>query len=758
MEPTFDNNADFGISKKKKRLSQILLHINNKTGACNSLDEALEMLVNLTSNAIGSDRSTIFLNDTKTGELYSRIAQGIYKREIRFMNTNGIAGWVFNNDKAIYVNDPYNDPRFNKIIDERTGFVTRNILCVPVKTFKGELIGVAQVINKKEGDFNDKDLEVLEAITEQTANILQSNVIVEEMEEARKKELEFMNMVSQLSSELHLGSLLQKIVAAITKMLEAERSTIFLNDDKTNTLYTIVGEGLGTSQIRFPNHMGIAGTVYKSGKAINIPYAYADLRFNPSFDKTTGFFTRSILCLPIVNKSGKIIGVSQVLNKRGGHFNSEDETRLAAFTSQISIGLENAKLFDDVQNMKNYNDSILESMSNGLITINQEGKIVTCNGTALKLLKDKASNVVFEKFNNYFKDSNAWVSEKAKHTLDTGEEQLVFDVLLHVGNETITVNVSFLPLINTKKEKSGIIVMIEDISQEKRMKSTISLYMDPLLADKLLEKGNDVLGGTSSLSTVLFSDIRGFTTFTEELGAQGTVSLLNEYFTLMVECISREGGMLDKFIGDAIMAVYGIPFPHEDDADRAVRTALAMIAELNHFNQRRTAEGKMTIDIGVGLNTDIIVSGNIGSPKRMNYTAIGDGVNLASRLESACKYYGAKIIITESTLKSLKSTYRSREIDRMVVKGKTEAVNIYELLDFHTDKSFPNMMAAISCFKDGLELYKAGKFKDALKYFNQSWEMNPNDTCSKLYVDRCKKLMEFPPQQPWNGIWVMSSK
>ncbi len=757
MGPTFENNPDFGISKKKKKLSQILLYIINKTGTCKNLDEALEVLVNLTSNTIEAERSTIFLNDSKTGELYSRVAQGIYKREIRFMNTNGIAGWVFNNDKALFVNDPYNDERFNKIIDERTGFITRNILCVPVKTYKGELIGVAQVINKKEGDFNEKDIETLEAITEQTANILQSNMIIEEMEIARKKEMEFMDMVSKLSSELHLGTLLQKIIAAITKMLNAERSTIFINDDKTNTLYTIVGEGLGSTQIRFPNHMGIAGTVYKSGKAINIPYAYADLRFNPSFDKTTGFFTRSILCIPILNKNGKIIGVSQVLNKKGGQFTTEDEARLAAFTSQISIGLENAKLFDDVQNMKNYNESILESMTSGLITVNQDGKIITCNTAALAILKTNAGAVLYEKLNTFFIGNNQWLAEKAQHTLEKGEELSLFDLTLQINNESLTVNANFLPLLNAKKEKSGAIIMIEDISDEKRMKSTISRYMDPVLADKLLEKGNDALGGANSLATVLFSDIRGFTTFTENLGAQGTVSLLNEYFTLMVDCIAREGGMLDKFIGDAIMAVYGVPFAHEDDSDRAIRTAIAMIAELNNFNSRRITEGKTTIDIGLGLNTDIIVSGNIGSPKRMNYTVIGDGVNLASRLESACKYYGTKILISESTLKSLKSTYRTREIDKLIVKGKTEAVTIYELLDYHTNKTFPNMIDVVGNFKDGMEQYKIGKFQEALKYFTQAWELNTNDNCTNLYIQRCQKLIKNPPTN-WNGIWVMKEK
>ena len=151
----------------------------------------------------------------------------------------------------------------------------------------------------------------------------------------------------------------------------------------------------------------------------------------------------------------------------------------------------------------------------------------------------------------------------------------------------ISANTSVLPLSDPEGKHLGTLIMIEDISSEKRMKSTMSRYMDPGIADQLLAGGDDVLGGQDLVATLLFSDIRGFTTLTEALGAQGTVKLLNDYFTIMVDCISKEEGMLDKFIGDAIMAAFGVPISHDDDEDRAMRAAITMLTSLEDWNTER---------------------------------------------------------------------------------------------------------------------------------------------------------------------------
>ena len=751
--------SNFSPSKGiKLQQVEMLLNISKKMAAVETLDEVLETLVKITISELNADRGTIFLNDNKTGELYSRIALGNIEREIRIMNDSGVAGYVFTTGKSLIIHDVYTDDRFNRTIDEQTGYVTKSILCVPIKTVNGKIIGAAQALNKKKGRFTKKDMLLLEAMTMQAAISLQSTQFVEQMKRSRLQEMEYFDVVSDLISEIDLGVLLQKVMAEATKILNCERSTLFINDEKTNELFSQVGEGLGATQIRFPNHLGIAGTVFTSGESINIPHAYADLKFNPGFDKKTGFFTRSILCVPVINKDGKTIGVTQALNKHGGPFLDEDESRLKAFTAQISIALENAKLFDDVQNMKNYSESMLESMSNGVITLDEEGKIITCNVAGLSIMKISAEDIIGRHSTDFFTGANTWVLERIQRVDETQESDITMDADFEFGGEELSVNLTVLPLISVDQKKLGSMIMIEDISSEKRIKSTMSRYIDPALADQLMEKDKDILGGKSTTATMLFSDVRDFTTLTEELGAHGTVSLLNEYFTIMVECIQREGGMLDKFIGDAIMAAFGMPIAHDDDEDRGVRVAISMMTELNEWNVKRLADGKKPVNIGIGINTDMVVSGNIGSPKRMDFTLIGDGVNLAARLESACKQYFANILISDNTYKKLKGTYRIREIDRVLVKGKTKPVVVYEVLDYHNDETFPNVMSAVDHFNHGIKLYREGKWDKSIEAFKETLNLNQEDNLSKMYIERCTNLKENPPGDDWDGVWRMSTK
>jgi adenylate cyclase len=751
-EPT-TGEYDLGIATRVNGVAQALSRLA-------SFDDILEYLIELVCKLTQSERGSLFLHDPSTSQLYTRVALGNLHREIRIDEGSGIAGHVFTSGEPLIVNNPYEDQYFDQQVDQQTGFTTTCIACVPIIAMGDNVIGVLEVLNQQGGSFSEPDIEALTEITAQCSATLHAFSLIERMETAKQREIEFMNLVSNLTTELDLGTLLNQVVDAATEMLQAERATIFLNDDRTNELFSLVGAGLESQEIRFPNHIGIAGTVFQDGNSVNIPHAYADLRFNPDFDKKTGFFTRSILCVPIVNKDGRRIGVTQVLNKIGTTFTPEDESRIQAFTGQISIGLENAKLFGEIRTMKNYTDSMLQSMSNGVITVDGMGTVKSLNGAAERILSVEVKSVIGKPAEELLGEDNDWLIKLIDKVCNEKSIETLPDATLVTRTGRISANLSLQPMVSGEGDTTGALIVVEDISSEKRVRATMSRYMDPALAAKLLDDqhGQALLGGQTSEATILFSDIRSFTTLTESLGAQGTVALLNDYFEIMVGCITDKNGMLDKFIGDAIMAGFGVPLPRDDAVDAAVQAAIAMITRLRDWNRKRVAENLMEVHMGVGINTDSVVTGNIGSSKRMDFTMIGDGVNLASRLEGACKIYGTQIIISEFTKERLKGIYALRELDRIVVKGKTKQVSIYEVLDFHDDESFPNRMSVVDHFTEGLKLYREADFARASHEFERALVANDKDKPSALYIERCRTFMESPPPEDWTGEWIMTEK
>ncbi len=225
--------------------------------------------------------------------------------------------------------------------------------------------------------------------------------------------------------------------------------------------------------------------------------------------------------------------------------------------------------------------------------------------------------------------------------------------------------------------------MIRGLKERNMIKDTFSRYVSKQVADEILNDPNKIsLGGESKEVTILFSDIRGFTTLAEKLPAELVVRILNEYFNVMVDCVFMYEGTLDKYIGDAIMAVFGTPTLHDDDPMRAIRTAVRMRDELEELNDIwMNKDGLPPLRIGIGIHTGEVIAGNIGHMQRMEYTVIGDSVNLASRIESLTKEYHCSILISEITYGKVKDLIDARYLDSVTVKGKTKSVKIYELLD-----------------------------------------------------------------------------
>src|SRR5215472_13617819 len=341
-----------------------------------SLDHQLPRLIDLIAEALDAERATLFLHDADAGELFSRVAHGDGVSEIRIPQSVGIAGSVFGSGVAEIIDDAYQDARFNPEIDRVTGYRTRSILCVPLRNSAGQTIGVTQVLNRHSGTFTTVDMALLEAISRHAANALEQAQMMERLEQARREESELLAITEAISTELHLDTLLVRIVGLATQLLDAERSTLFVYDPSNNELWSRVAQGTEQRQIRVPANAGIVGAAFASGEVLNVPDAYADPRFNREIDRRSGFRTRNLLNAPVIDRAGGRLGVIQVLNKRGGQFTHVDVRRLKAFSAGIAVALENARLFSDVLALKNYNESILKSLSNGVLTLDRQCVIV----------------------------------------------------------------------------------------------------------------------------------------------------------------------------------------------------------------------------------------------------------------------------------------------------------------------------------------------------------------------------------------------
>jgi len=340
------------------------LEVGKAVNSETELDRLLQRVMAETTDLMRADRSSLFLLDKEKGELWSRIAQGMESREIRFPADRGIAGYVATTGERLNIPDAYEDPRFNPEVDKKTGYRTQSILCLPVLNHRREIIGVIQVLNKEEGPFTEEDERILSCVADQVAVALEDAFLVQEMRFNLERTTDLLEVGKSISEVIELDSLLRLIMEKTSHLLKADRSTVFLVDQERKELWSKVAQGLRDQEIRFPMHLGIAGSVATTGETINIPDAYEDPRFNPEVDKKTGYRTQSILTMAMRNKLGEIIGVFQCLNKEGGGaFTREDERLLEALSSQTAIAIENAQLYEDQK--KQFN-SIIEVLASSI--------------------------------------------------------------------------------------------------------------------------------------------------------------------------------------------------------------------------------------------------------------------------------------------------------------------------------------------------------------------------------------------------------
>ncbi|GAB6096364.1 hypothetical protein JCM14469_26170 [Desulfatiferula olefinivorans] len=725
-----------------------LLDMSDAMSLKKGIEDQIERIVKTARKTMNAERATLFLLDTYTGELWSMLAEGMTSREIRIPKDQGLVGWVVRHQMTANIPDAYGDCRFDPVVDSKTGYRTRSILCGPLKNNQGELVGALQVINKKSGTFDRTDESFFTAFTYQTAIAVENLQLYKRLLNDHRKMATVFDVATGVAHTLDLDTLFVDIVARITDALRAERSSLFLLDRDAGELWAKVAQKSELNEIRFSVEQGLAGYVARTGTRLNITNAYDDPRFLAGVDEQTGFVTHSVLSVPIINRDGDIIGVAQAINKVGGVFDNDDEDLLTALSSHIAIALENARLFAGTEEMKQYLTSVQESISNAIVTLDGQGRVVTMNRAALSMIACPPPDSGTTTLRDLLGPDNQGLIRDIETVYRSGHSSSFFDTdLLFPSGAAHSVNGTIVPLIDAAGDRTGTVLVLDDITREKRMKGTLVRYMAKDIVEKILEDPRQqVLGGNRSKATILFSDIRGYTGISENLTAEETVALLNEYFSLMVNEIFENEGVLDKYMGDGLMSVFGVPYPRKDDAERAVRTALSMHRALGGLNARRKSGGQEPIRIGIGISTGEVVSGNIGSERRMEYTVIGDGVNVASRIEKLTKHFGTGILISEFTCRELGEVFAVRPVDRVQVRGRKQPMDLFEVLgEAGTDFSPSQHL-----FMEGLARYRSGDFTEAALLFDRGRD---DDPLCRVFFDRCERLIEQTPKG-WDGVWV----
>jgi len=289
---------------------------------------------------------------------------------------------------------------------------------------------------------------------------------------------------------------------------------------------------------------------------------------------------------------------------------------------------------------------------------------------------------------------------------------------------------------------------------EHKVRSIFQKYVPKDVIDTIFMNPEKMLVGDNRVVAILFSDIRSFTTISEGFMPDELVSALNRYFELMVDILMHHGGVIDKYIGDAIMAFFGAPVKRPDDALQSVLAALEMQQALEIFNSEQEKAGKPRFNTGIGINYGVVTVGNIGSEKKMDYTIIGDMVNLGSRLEGLTKYYHQKIIFSESVYRKVKGQIKCRMVDKVVVKGKTKGENIYTA-ELNLNE---RQKKAWMYYHAGLQNYYKRKYQNALKYFLAAKKLAGDDYLADLYLERTRGYIKNPPGADWTGLEVLTSK
>ena len=560
--------------------------------------------------------------------------------------------------------------------------ITESAMKILVPLFhKDHMLGVL-CVGKKFMDevFTATDLKILEIIANHLTKALYNYELIQEVEEKQTQlnlkllELETLFDISvAISSVLDMDKLGEEILWRSVGILNASRGMMLIPKENSPILEPVNKFNWEETSALISKRLSIFKKIEE--EKIGIILTPNDKN---TLQKKLG--EDNIIIAPLQAKDN-ILGYMLLCNKETRHgveaFNQTDLDLLSALCNQGAVALDNARLFKDITQAKQFNESILGSIATGVITLDPLGEIDSINQAGLGILKMNMAEIIGNHYMYLFEKDEEIIQLIQRAEIKNATHSEINMSFLTVSEEAV-VNVSAAPRIDPDGNVQGLVIAIEDITDVSKVKNTFKRYVSKQVVDELLDDDAKLnLGGEEREVTILFSDIRGFTSMSENMKPEKVVSTLNEYFSDMIDIVFKHNGTLDKIIGDELMIVYGAPISADDDTNRAVETAVEMQEQITRLNKNRKKRKEAPIMVGIGINRGIVVSGNIGSRDMMDYTVIGDAVNLGARLCSAAS--PGEILVSPTVWKETKKQFSYKELEPIKVKGKKIKVGVYRI-------------------------------------------------------------------------------
>jgi PAS domain S-box-containing protein len=510
---------------------------------------------------------------------------------------------------------------------------------------------------------------------------------IEAFQREHNNMLAIANVGQLINSSLELDEVLRIVMDNIVRLTKAERGFLMLRDEKGEMVTSVARnwekESINSSELTVSK--SVVGRVISTGEPIVTTNAQEDKRFVGQ-ESIVAFNLRSILCVPLKVKN-ELIGVIYADNRiRTGIFAESEKELLVAFANQAAVAIENARLFsslkqtlEEVTALKNLMDNVFASIASGVITADVENQITLANRAAESILGTTSTAIIGHNLDEALASVSKEIEPHLAEVRAT-DKPIVDLEISHTmptrGNVDWRLNLS--PLKDAAQKTQGVAIVLDDLTERKKLEAQRRLFermVSPAVIEQLDPNGLQ-LGGKRANITILFADIRGFTSFSESQQPEKLVSVLNLYLAAMAEAVLENGGTIDKFMGDAIMAWFNAPVPQPDHTLRAVKTAIAIRSSIERLYKELPEDAHLSF--GAGIHYGEAVLGLIGTEKRLEYTAISDNVNTAKRIqENSAKN---QLLISKDAYDRVKKEINAKPHAEMTVKGKSQPLEVFEIL------------------------------------------------------------------------------